>query len=218
MTGPKDAPGAPVEASDLETYMRANRAGFTEDVLRREALAAGHSPAAVEAALAATRTAGGPVDRGRIVRNLFLVYLAVYVILDVLMLVNPANSRGGGFLGDVRGLGILFLSLALGAAFVGSLVWVASRRLFFGLVGIGIALSSLTTVASTLSGGATGGVVLGIAGVAAGAALAFAAARVGRGGAPSSPSAELLMVMPILLLLAVGGSCVASGLPIPRPA
>jgi hypothetical protein len=218
VTDPKDTAASPVEPADLETYIRVNRAAFTEDVLRRQALAAGHAPEAVEAALAATRPARGFADRGRVARNLFAVYLAVYLILDVLMLINPANNRGSGFLGDIRGIGIVFLSMALGAAFVASLIWVASRRLFIGLVGIGIAVTSLTTVVSALGAGATVGVVLAIAGIGVGAAVAFAAARVARSGAPASPSVELLMVMPILLLLAVGGSCVLSGLPIPRPA
>jgi hypothetical protein len=218
MTDPNDTSASRGEPSDLETYIRLNRRGVTEDVLRRQALAAGHSREAVEAALAATRSAGDPVDRGRVTRNLFVMYLAVYLILDGLILINPANNRGSGFLGDVRGIGILVLSMALGAAFVASLIWVTSRRRFIGLVGIGIAVMSLTTVASALGADAPGAILIPIAGVGVGAALAFAAARVGRSGPPPSPSAELLMVVPILLLLAVGGSCVLSGLPIPRPA
>jgi hypothetical protein len=226
MTEPTDGPkpndrSEPTtrQESDLEAYIRSNRAGYTEDALRRAAIAAGHPPDAVEAALAATRSAGGDVDRGRIARNIFLAYLATYLILDVLMLINPANNRGSGFLGDVRGIGVVVLSMGLGAAFVASLVWVASRRVFVGLIGIGIALSSLASFASSLGGGSSGfGVVLAIAGVGVGAAMTFAAARFGRTAAPASPTKELLLVVPILLLLAIGGTCVVSGLPIPRPA
>jgi hypothetical protein len=221
MTKPGDE-APPAGAPELETYIRENRAAFTEAALRRQALAAGHPPEAIEAALTATRDASRPVDRGRVVRNLFLAYLAVYLVLDVLMLVNPANVTSG-LLGDARAIGIIFLSVALGGAFVASLVWVASRRLFIGLVGGGIAISSLSSLAANLRGDLP--LVANVVGVAitlliagAGVALAVAAARVGRTPAPAAPSSELLIVVPILLLLAVGGTCVASGLPIPRPA
>jgi hypothetical protein len=221
MTEPGDD-AAPAGASELETYIRANRVRFTEDALRRQALAAGHPPSVVEAALAATRDAGAPVDRGRIVRNVFLTYLAVYLALDFLMLVNPANVTGG-FLGDTRAIGILILSMALGAAFIASLVWVASRRLFIGLVGAAIAISTLTSLPSSLLVdspllASVVRIAVTLLIVAAGVGLAIAAARVGRTTTPASPSTELLMVVPILLLLAVGGACLASGLPIPRPA
>jgi hypothetical protein len=221
MTKPGDE-APPAGAPELETYIRENRAAFTEAALRRQALAAGHPPEAIEAALTATRDASRPVDRGRVVRNLFLAYLAVYLVLDVLMLVNPANVTSG-LLGDARAIGIIFLSVALGGAFVASLVWVASRRLFIGLVGGGIAISSLSSLATNLRGDLplaanVVGVAITLLIAGAGVALAVAAARVGRTPAPAAPSSELLIVVPILLLLAVGGTCVASGLPIPRPA
>jgi ABC-type uncharacterized transport system permease subunit len=128
-----------------------------------------------------------------------------------------------GLLGDARAIGIIFLSVALGGAFVASLVWVASRRLFIGLVGGGIAISSLSSLATNLRGDLplaanVVGVAITLLIAGAGVALAVAAARVGRTPAPAAPSSELLIVVPILLLLAVGGTCVASGLPIPRPA
>lgn len=209
MTDPNGAAPTNSGSADLETYIRENRDAFTEDALRRQALAAGHPHDAVEAALTATRTAEVPVDRGRVVRNVFLVYLAVYLILDVLMLINPAIQTSG----YMRGIGIIVLSIGLGAAFIASLVWIASRRLFIGLVGLGIAIFSIFSLSSA-------GVVdivapLGLA--ALGVGLAVAAARLGRTGAPASPSIQLLLVVPVLLLLAVGGTCVISGLPIPRP-
>lgn len=199
--------------SSLEAYIRANRGRYTEDALRSQALAAGHSPEAVDAALAATRDLQQPVDVGRVVRRVFLIYLAVYLILDALIFINPAN-QGSGFLGDLRGIGILILSVALGAGFVASLVWIASRRGFVFVIGCGLVLyglSILTGYQPTLF------VALIVSGI--GMALAFAALRYRRqSAAPSAVSVELLMSIPLLILLAVGGACVVSGLPIPRPA
>jgi hypothetical protein len=199
----------PAGGSDLQGYMRANRATVTEDALRRAALSAGHSPEAVDAALAATRDVGAPASGGSVVRRIFLSYLAVYLILDVLMLVNPANKQSG-FLGDASGIGIVILSVALGGGFLASLIWIASRRTFWLLLGVGIALSGL----ATLSNSAVAGIVsVGIGGALALAALTYAR----RQSAPSAASTELLMSMPLLILLAIGGACLATGLPIPRP-
>jgi hypothetical protein len=199
--------------SSLEAYIRANRGLYTEAALRSQALAAGHSPDAVDAALAATRDLQQPVNVGRVVRRVFLIYLAVYLILDALIFINPAN-RDSGFLGDLRGIGILILSLALGGGFVASLVWIASRRGFFFVIGCGLVLygiSLLTGYQPTLF------VALVVVGL--GMALALAALRYRRtSAARSGVSVELLMLMPLLILLAVGGACVVSGLPIPRPA
>jgi hypothetical protein len=219
---PSDTP-PPGGQTELESYIRENRSRFTEDVLRRQALAAGHPSAAIEAALASTRDLAPPVDRGSVVKKVFIWYLGVYLILDVLMLINPANVQGG-FLGDMRGIGILILSLTLGAAFVASLIWIASRRLFVALVGVGIALSTLSSLAGMLAysgdpdyAAPLVAIVVSLVIVGLGVGLAVAAFRIGRTGAPASPSTQLLMVVPFLMLLAVGGTCVVSGLPIPRP-
>jgi hypothetical protein len=205
------AGGAPAGSeTDLEAYMRANRAALTEAALRRAALDAGHSPEAVDAALAATRNVGVPAATGATVRRIFVIYLAVYLILDALMLVNPAN-QGTGLLGDTRGLGVLILSIALGVGFLASLVWVANRYAFWLLIGALLAVSGLGSMANN---GISGIVSL----VAGGALIAFTVVVARRGGPRSMPSTELLLSMPLLILLVVGGACVASGLPIPRPA
>lgn len=196
--------------TDLEAYMRANRAALTEEALRRAALAAGHTPEAVAAALTATRDQSVPPATGAVVRRVFVIYLAVYVILDVLMLVNPAN-QGSGFLGDARALGIVILSVALGAGFIASLVWIANRRAFWFMIGLLLAVSGLTSMANN---GVAGIVSLVAGGVLIGLTVLLAR----RGGSTSTPSRELLLSMPLLILLVVGGACVASGLPIPRPA
>lgn len=208
---------APRQAIDpaLLAYIRANRATITEGALRQAAIEAGHAPGAVEAALQATREIAPPVDRGRAVRNLFLAYLAVYLILSALMLVNPANNTSG-FLGNMSGIGIIILSMALGAAFVGSLIWVASRRLFVGLLGVIVVLYAVSAMLTSYQGGA---VVLGLVVGAIGVGLILAAAGVGRRpGVAAAPSMALLMTLPLLALVVIGGICVASGLPIPRPA
>lgn len=200
----------------LDAYLRANRGAYTEEALRKAALAAGNDPAEVEAALARTREAAGAplADRGRVARNIFLWYLGVYLLLDVLMLINPANRDSGGFLGDVRGIGIVILSMALGLGLVGSLVWVGSRRLFWALVGVGLVLYGLPVLWNPYGGGP----VIGFALVAGGGALIIAAAKVmTRPGVPANPTVTLLMSVPMLILLVVGGICVMSGLPVPRP-
>ncbi|MCI0344218.1 MAG: hypothetical protein L0221_02080, partial [Chloroflexi bacterium] len=177
---------------------------------RAAAIAAGHAPADVDAALAATRAFVHPIDRGTIVRNVFVAYLAVYLILDLLMLINPAN-RSGGFLGDVSGIGIVILSLALGAGFVASLIWIANPRAFWLIAGVVIAAYGVGAIAWSP--------LIALVSVGIGGALAVAAVKVGRAGAPGrTPSRELLLLMPILILVGVGGACVVSGLPIPRPA
>src|SRR6185503_14887503 len=150
-----------------------------------------------------------------IARKLFIWYLAVYVILDVLMVVNPANHRSEGFLGDVTGIGIVILSMSLGAALVASLIWIASRRLFVALIGAGIAIAGVQIILGLFAamGYAEPGYevpptafLLPIALVGAGVGVVVAAFRFGRTAAPASPSRQLLMIVPILLLLAVGSS------------
>ena len=216
MTEPPAEAPQPGGPSALESFIRDNRARYTEDVLRRQALAAGHAPEAVEAALLATRSAQVPVDRGAIGKRTFFMYLAVYVILDILMFVNPAN-HGSGFLGDRAGIGIVFLSVSLGVTLVASLIWINSPRLFWTLVGIGFILAGLSVLPGVASGG-DAGILVGAAILGGiGGAIVYAAMRLGRSAVPGSPSTQLLYLMPMLLLLAVGGACVASGLPIPQP-
>jgi hypothetical protein len=201
--------GPPTRPTDLESYIRANRTTFTEDALRREALAAGYAAADVDATLMATREVVPPVSGARAARNIFIAYLATYVLLVLGMLVNPAISSGSSFI-DVRGLGIVILSMALGVGFVGSLIWIASRRGFFLVLGVVLAIYGVTSFRND----AFSGVVFAIGG----GLLALVALRLRRGArAPSSPSMEVLMSMPLLILVAVGGTCLVSGLPIPRP-
>jgi hypothetical protein len=215
MTDPGSAPGSggqaepPAGTTELEAYIRANRTTFTEEALRREALAAGYPAADVDATLVATREVGVPASGGRAAGRIFVAYLVTYLILVLGMLVNPAISNGSSFI-DVRGLGIVILSMALGVGFVGSLIWIASRRGFFLVLGVVLAIYGVTSFRND----AFSGVVFAIGG----GLLALVALRLRRGArAPSSPSMEVLMSMPLLILVAVGGTCLVSGLPIPRP-
>jgi hypothetical protein len=211
MSDQGNAPGAgePASPTDLESYVRANRATFTEEALRREALAAGYTAADVDATLVATRELVSPASGAQAARRIFVAYLVTYLILVLGMLVNPAIGSGGSFI-DVRALGIVFLSMALGVGFVGSLIWIASRRGFFLVLGVVLALYGITTIGSDMIVGG----VFALAGVA----LAVAAFRFRRGSpGPSSASMEVLMSIPLLILVAVGGTCLVSGLPIPRP-
>jgi hypothetical protein len=202
----------PPEAGDssLDAYIREHRAAYTEDALRAAAISAGHSPEAVEAALGATRGGAAPRGPGVAIRRVFIAYLAVWLILDTLMLINPANNRSG-VLGDMRGIGILFLSISLGVAFLASLAWIASRRGFVALVGIILVLWGLGSINAILPAALAigGGSVLVI--------LTMRGRQARSATSASSPTAELLMSMPLLILLVVGGICVASGLPVPRP-
>lgn len=220
-TGPagaaRPAPDAAPDAapSALEDYLRTMRGSYTEEALRRSALAAGHQPADVDAALAATRQSPVTADRGRVARNIVLAYLAAFAVLAVLIILNPANQGRDDFLGDVRWLGVIVLAIGLGAGLFGSFVWLTSRRFFWALAGAGAVLYGLSMVRDA----STDGLVLGVAAILGGGAIVVAAAVLNRRpGVPASPSVSLLMSVPLLILLVVGGICVASGLPIARPA
>ena len=204
------SPAPPSEGSDLEGYFRANRGTITESALRRAAIEAGHRADVVEAALSATRDGPLPGDPGVATRRVLIAYLAVWLILDVLMFVNPANQRSGEFLGDTRGIGILILSISLGAGFLASLAWIASRRAFLLLVGTILVLGGIASINA---------IVPAALAIGGGAVVILLVMR-GRPATPTTsaraPSVELLMSMPLLILLVVGGICVATGLPIPR--
>jgi hypothetical protein len=206
-------PPPPGPTTPLLDYVRANRDAYTEDSLRRAALAAGNAPADVDAAIAAARR-GEPqaADRGRAARTIFLWYLGVFVVLTVLMAVNQANAPAGR--GEAQEAGIRVLAISMGAAFVASLVWIASRRAFVAVIGALVAIAGLGSLVSSFS---SSSMPSGLVQVAVGIAIILAAARLrARPGVPARPSMELLMVLPMLTLLAVGGICVASGLPIPQ--
>jgi len=204
---PDAAPQPDASAGSLDAYMAKNRARFTEDALRRAALDAGNPHEAVDAAIARTRPLERAGGRARVSRNLFLAYLAVYLVLDALMLINPNNGRDSFV--DARVVGIVFLSISLGLSYIASLVWIASRRLFWGILGLLVAASGAVTLNSS-----SASLPLGLVLLVAGGSLMAAVEILRRRGSPAPASTGVLLSMPLLLLLAVGGACVASGLPL----
>jgi hypothetical protein len=204
-TPPVDGP----TAEKLQAYVDANAGRFTDEALTAELLRAGYDPEAIRAALAHAVSRGvGTAPTGRAVTTILAAYVVTFAILSLGMLVNAGRSLGE-FMPDAAG-GIAILGSSLGVAFLASLVWVASRRLFaigaaviLGLAGVG-----------ALSSGIAGLVMLGIA-----IGIGVVALRTPAPAAMRTPAdLGLLLVVPVLLLLVVGGICVASGLPIPRAA
>lgn len=211
MTDQAGPPGsAPAAHSDLDAYIAANAGRFTEDALTKALVAAGHSPEDVRAALARTSAQRSPSPAPRAVRTILISYVAVFALLSLGMLLN--GRPAGHLMPDAAG-GIGLLALSLGAAFVTSLVWVATRRGFLILAGVAF-------VASLVSGSGSGLVGLIIFFVLAGGAL-LALRRMTAGGGGSAvrgggqPAMAVLLALPMLLLIGIAGTCLASGLPVP---
>jgi hypothetical protein len=192
----------------MQAYIQANAGRFTDEALVEALVQAGHDPAAARAAgAAASAVQAGPTSRSRAVRSIVIAYIAVFAILSVGMLLN-SGSGANAFIPSGSG-GIAILAASLGVAFGLSMIWIASRRAFLlgvalilGLIGAGILASS----------GLYGAIPLAIA-------IGIGVLVFRSGPAPAGPSTTtvgVLLVIPLLLLLAVGGICVASGLPIPR--
>jgi len=198
------------EPSDpaMQAYIQANAGRFTDEALVDALVQAGHDPAAARAAVAAAAAGQvGRTSRSKAVRSIVIAYIAVFAILSVGML---ANSGGvpGEFV-PAGGGGIAVLAASLGVAFGLSMIWVASRRAFLlgfalilGLIGVGgLAASGIFAVIPLV-------IAIGIV------IVVFRSGPAPAG--PSTTTVGVLLVIPLLLLLAVGGACVASGLPIPR--
>ena len=209
-----DTPAPPADTSQLAQYFLANQGSFTEEALVAAARRNGYSDDTIQAALAESRAAQstGPT-RSRAVKAIAIAYLVVYALLDVGMLLNRRPT--GQFTPDAGG-GILILSISLGVAFAASMVWVASRWVFGLLFFAGMALASIPGVQSFLAYPAyTSPIAFATLGIAiAGLVWLVWLRRTGR-PATGGSALEVLLAVPILLLLGVGGICVASGLPIP---
>jgi hypothetical protein len=143
---------------------------------------------------------------GRAVKAILAAYVITFAILSLGMLAN-AGKGFGSYMPDATG-GIAILAVSLVVAFAASLFWVASRRLF----AIGAAVILGLTGAGSLGSGITG-----LAMIALAVGIGVVAVRTSSApGAPTTTTLGVLLVVPVLLLLVVGGICVASGLPIPR--
>ena len=196
-------PGEPIPGS-LEDYFRENRDRVTQDVLTERARTAGHSDAAIEAAWAAAAAPPQPAG-GRAIRAILIAYGATFALLSVGMLLNTRDMPGN-LMQDPRG-GIFVLGLSLGACFVASLVWMNSRRAFWSILSILTALGGLSGLGSSPIWGA-----LLIAGAAAVLWLVWRPAWRDVG---TRTDLAVLLVVPLLLLIGIAGTCLASGLPIP---
>jgi hypothetical protein len=183
----------------LRGYIAEHGGRLTDEAMTRALLEAGHEEGDIQTALAAYRAAetAGPV-RSRAIRAITIAYVTVYVLLSAGML---ANSRPPGYLmPDARG-GIVILTVSLAIAYIGSMIWVASRRAFGILAVAVLALGSLT-----------GGLAIAPIGVIG---LIWLLRRRTAVGQDRETRFEVLLAIPIVLLLGVGGLCVASGLPLP---
>ena len=206
---PEPATSTPMAAGGaggLDDYFRQNASSVTEDALTAQAKAAGHSDEAIQEAWARVRGELVPSQGGRAVRNVFIAYIVTFGILSLLMLVFSSSNRGEFMPTGLGGAAIL--GAALGAAFVASLVWIASRRVFWLLV----TLLSIPAVLSSLSyspGTIIWALVPG--------AITVALWRSSRRDPGTRTDLAILMSLPILLLIGVAGTCIVSGAPFPAP-
>jgi hypothetical protein len=195
--------------ANLGAYVAANAGRYTDDVLYSTLVAAGYPADDVRAALATAAANLRPQRTGsRAIGRLLVAYVAVFALLSAGMLLN---NRTSGYLMPNAAGGISILAWSLGAAFVASLIWVASRRLFVILLLVGVALYGMAGIAQ---GG--DGIIIGLAAVALGLGGTIAILRRTDDPGTRAPTAfAVLLALPMLLLLGIGGICVASGLPIP---
>jgi hypothetical protein len=192
----------------LEAYIAANYHRYSEAAIRQSALAAGNDPRAVDALLDRYRGHPAPPGAGkRAARYLVYGYVAVFAVLTVGMIINSLGLVGGG-LGGAALTGIVVLAVTLGVGYGLSMIWVSSRRLGLVIVGGIAALWGL----GSLSFGGIGALLLFGAGLVAVVGAILFSNRVGRDVSTSMP---VLLSIPLLILLAIGGACVATGFPIP---
>ena len=203
-TPPAEAP-LPGE-SPIDAYVRQNNLRYSEAAMRQALLAAGNQPDVVERALGGYR--GDPRSAGagrRSAKILLFIYLGVFALLSVAMLAN-ASEFGGQAYGSM-GLAIAVWAIVVAGGYGLSMIWVASRRVGLIVAGFLVAFVGLSLLGGAWIAGAAS-ITVGIAMV--GAAVAFGD-RVDRGLSASVP---VMLSVPLLILLALGGACVATGLPL----
>jgi len=202
-TPPQDGP----TTEKLQAYVDANAGRYTDAAITAELLKAGYAPDAIAAALARAASRGQVAPpTGRAVRTILVAYLITFAVLSLGMFLN-ARSITGQYMPDAAGA-VAILGASLGAAFVASLFWISSRRLFMIAIAAVLGLAGVGSLGSGVAGLVMLGVAVGIG------VLAVRSSSGQPGGAPVELG--VLLVVPFLLLLVVGGICVASGLPIPR--
>jgi hypothetical protein len=211
MTAESPSPGQMSGANAIDAYIAANEGRFTDEALSAALAAAGHSPDAVAAGLARAKARSrteSPKNRPRAVRAVLIAYGVVFAILSVGMLLN--TSPRGTFVPPAIG-GIVILGMTLLVALALSAVWLATRRGFVVIVLIVVALGS---VGALSEGGGVAPIALAV--IVGSLGLAVVLIRSGsRGTAAAESALGVLLAVPVILLIAVAGLCVASGLPIP---
>ena len=219
--GPSDAPlppeatreqasaapeATPAGESPLETYIRANAGRYSEAALRRAALAAGNDPRLVDAALARYGHDAGRTATRTATRATRIVYLVAFVVLSLGMFLNGVTNAGDSYGGTFLAIVVWGVVLALGYA--AAHLWLASRRAGLLVLGLIVALAGF----ASLGMGGAGPILV----LATGLAVMAAAFRFGGQVAPAmSTSLPVLLSVPLLIVLALGGMCIATGLPIP---
>jgi hypothetical protein len=203
----------PPSSELLNAYVAENAGKYTDEAMYEALVKAGHPPDDVRAAIASASSHLRPQTAApRAIRAIVIAYIAVFALLSVGMLLNTRATSGPLMPTALGGIGILAASLF--AAFLASLVWLASRRIFIFLILLmigGYGLGALAQSADTVPVG-----IVTLVLVAGGVILVFRTPKslTGRG----ETALAVLMAVPILLLLGVAGICVASGLPIPGAA
>jgi hypothetical protein len=197
----------PDTTADLGAYVAANAGKFTDEVLYSTLVAAGHAPEDVRSALARASSRLRPQSAApKAVRRILLSYVAVFALLSAGMLLN---GRPAGYLMPTHDAGIQILAWSLGVTLVASLIWVASRR-WFSLCAA--ALFVAWALGASTSSGLVALVGLVIVLVVGGVVLVRQPRQPAIGG---EATLALLLAIPMLMLVVVGGICVVSGLPIP---
>ena len=206
-------PNASAEASkNLYAYVETNAGTYTNEAITAALMQAGYAADDIRVALAATasREVAGPAA-GKAVRRILALYIGTFVLLSAGMLLN--SGQPVGYLMPTQSAGVGILAVSLVVAFVASLIWVASRRAFAILLLLGVVLGSVSGLSS---GGASTVIFLAIVLASlGGVVLVLRGRKLGAGGGPET-ALGVLLAIPVLLLLVVGGICVVSGLPIPR--
>lgn len=223
MTHPPDPEPAPPARSDappaqsgeaplpgerpLDAYVRQNHLHYSEAALRHALLTAGNPADDVERALARYRSDPAAVGaRRRTTRLLVWSYVGVFALLSAGMIANVI-TQGGDFGSALLSVGAWAIVAAIGYGL--SMIWVSSRR--SGLLLGGLVVGALGLL--LMGGGGLAGAALTVVGLAMIAAALVFGPRIDSWLSTSTP---LLLSVPLLILLALGGACVASGLPIPR--
>jgi hypothetical protein len=201
-------PRAPDDRAAIDAYVAANAGRFTDEAITEQLLQAGHRPELVKASVAASREGFRPA-RPRAVRAIIAAYGITYLVLSAGMLLHHGQADSSYMPTPAGGIGLL--ALTLGISFGLSMVWVASRRAFVVLAAVAVGISALGSI------GSGGGISVGSLAilVVVGGAIVWLLRRPATNGVRTDTAMGVLLVLPILLLLVVGGICVASGLPIP---